>query len=200
MTLFDIIALSLLAVSGIAGFVRGAAREMAAVLALAVGAAASLFGLRFTAPLMRPVIKPDWMAEPAALLAGFLVVYLIVRIALGGLAQKIHTADGVGMVDRVGGLGFGLFRSLLALGAFNLAFTTMTPPERMPRWIADATLYPLTMASSEVLKAFAPKGLDMAGRLKPAIADAVRDGRQPTQFGYDSRDRSGVDDLVENSR
>ena len=33
MTLFDIIALSLLAVSGIAGFVRGAAREMAAVLA-----------------------------------------------------------------------------------------------------------------------------------------------------------------------
>lgn len=202
MTLFDIIALSLLAVSGIAGFVRGGTREMVTVLALVVAAFASVYALRFSGPLMRQAIDPDWTANVAAVLIVFIAVYLILRMVGGGIAEKIQATEVLGFVDRTVGLGFGLLRSLVVLGAFHLAFHAATPPERVPKWISGAALYPLTGAVAQVLKAFAPKGLDMAGKLKPAIADAVRKvgGDELANHGYDGRERSGIDDLVEKSR
>jgi len=60
-----------------------------------------------------------------------------------------------------------------------------------------------------LLQALAPKGLDLAGRLKPAFAKAVQDGTRDergasgdrkTTEGYDARERGAVDDLVEKSR
>ncbi|MFN3522431.1 MAG: CvpA family protein [Phenylobacterium sp.] len=201
MTLFDIIALSLLAVSGIAGFVRGGAREMVTVLALIGAAIASVYALRFSGPLARQAIDPDWAATVSAVLVVFVVVYIVLRLVGGGLAEKIQATEVLGFLDRTAGLGFGLLRALVVLGAFNLAFNAATPPERVPRWISGAALYPLTTAAAQVLKAFAPKGLDMADKLKPAIADAMNGGDgTSTQQGYDSRERSGIDDLVEKSR
>jgi membrane protein required for colicin V production len=54
---------------------------------------------------------------------------------------------------------------------------------------------------------FAPKGAGLAGKLAPAIEDAVHDGasdkpsdRKPGEAGYDKDQRRSVDDLVENSR
>lgn len=202
MTLFDIIALSLLAVSGIAGFMRGGAREMVTVLALVVAAIVSVYALRYSGPLMRQAIDTPWMANVAGVLVVFVAVYVALRLAGGGLAQKIQATEVLGFVDRTAGLGFGLLRSLVVLGAFHLAFHAATPPDRVPQWISGAALYPLTTAAAQVLKAFAPKGLDMAGRLKPAIANAVREaeGAAPADQGYDVRERSGIDDLVEKSR
>jgi membrane protein required for colicin V production len=63
-----------------------------------------------------------------------------------------------------------------------------------------------------VLKVFAPKGAGLAGKLAPAIEDAVHDGtkdagasdkpsdRKPGEAGYDKDQRRSVDDLVEKSR
>lgn len=202
MTLFDIIALSLLAVSGIAGFVRGGAREMVTVLALIGAAIVSVYALRYTGPLARQAIDPDWTANVAAILVVFVVVYIVLRLTGGGLAKTIQATEVLGFLDRSVGLGFGLLRALVVLGAFNLAFNAATPADRVPQWISGAALYPLTTAVAQVLKAFAPKGLDMAGRLKPAIADVVNDGDSDSSAGrgYDARDRSGIDDLVEKSR
>ncbi len=198
MTLFDIIALSLLAVSGIAGFVRGGAREMVTVLALVIGAISAVYALRYTGPIARQALEPDWTANVAAVLITFVVVYVVLRLVGGGLVEKIQATEILGFLDRTVGLGFGLLRALVVLGAFNLAFNAATPPERVPQWISGAALYPLTTGVAQVLKAFAPKGLDMAGRLKPALADAV--GAPSNDQGYDERERSRVDDLVETSR
>ncbi|WP_374570113.1 CvpA family protein [Phenylobacterium sp.] len=202
MTLFDIIALSLLVVSGIAGFVRGATREMVTVLALVLAAFACVYALRYTGPIARHAIHPDWMGNVGAMLAVFVVVYIVLRLLGGMLAKKIQDTEGLSFLDRSIGLGFGLLRALVVLGAFNLAFNAATPPERVPQWISGAALYPLTAGAARVLKAFAPKGLDMAGKLKPAIADAVRDGKgdSASDNGYDAHDRSVIDDLVEKSR
>lgn len=202
MTLFDIIALTVLAVSAGVGFFRGAAREMVTVLALVAAAGAAVFGLRLTGPVMRAVVQPDWAGNVAAVLLVFVVVYIALRLLGGRLASRVQATEGLGFLDRSIGLGFGLVRALVVLGAFVLVFNAATPPERVPRWISGAALYPLTSAVAEVLKAFAPKGLDMADRLKPAIADAVRDGtRDPApEQGYDARERGGIDDLVEKSR
>ncbi|MDP1618028.1 CvpA family protein [Phenylobacterium sp.] len=202
MTLFDIMALTLLAVSGGVGFFRGAVREMATVLALLVAAAAALWGLRFSGPLMRDMLEPVWAANVAAVLLVFVVVYITLRLIGGRLANRVQATNVLGFLDRVIGAGFGLIRSLVVLGAFHLGLMAVAPPERIPQWIAGAALYPLTQGAGEVLKAFAPKGLDVADRLRPAITDAVRDGAgdPPSEEGYDGRARDDIDDLVEKSR
>ena len=202
MTLFDIMALTLLVVSGGVGFVRGAVREMATVLALVVAAAAALWGLRFSGPVMRGLLEPVWAANVAAVLLVFVVIYIALRLIGGGLANRVQATDVLGFLDRVIGAGFGLVRSLVVLGAFHLALMAVAPPERIPQWIAGAALYPLTQAAGQVLKAFAPRGLDVADRLRPAITDAVRDGAgdPPSEEGYDVRARDDIDELVEKSR
>lgn len=202
MTLFDIIALGLLSISAGVGFFRGAVREMMTVLALLVAGAAALWGLRFSGPILRGFVEPAWAANVAAILVVFVAVYVVLRLLGGNMAARVQATDVLGFLDRLIGAGFGLVRSLVVLGAFSLAFNAATPPDRMPQWIAGAALYPLTKAAGEVLKAFAPKGMDVADRLRPAIAGAVRDGAgdPPSEEGYDERARDDIDDLVEKSR
>lgn len=198
LTLFDIIALALLAISGGVGFFRGGVREMVNVVALIAAAMIAVVALPVFGPIVRGFVRPPWAGNAAAAILTFLIIYISVRVLGGELARRIQATEVLGLLDRSIGLGFGLIRALIVLGAFNIAFNAATPPQRIPRWISGAALYPLTTSAAKVLKTFAPKGMDMADRLKPAIADAVR-GSTGAQ-GYDARDRSGIDDLVEKSR
>jgi len=95
------------------------------------------------------------------------------------------------------------------LGAFNLAFLAATPEDLRPHWIVGAATWPLAQDMGRALTAIAPKGLDIAGRLKPAfdhalhsaaakgVNDAV-DDRLKSE-GYDARQRREIEDLVEKS-
>lgn len=202
MTLFDIIAVAVLVVSAIVGFFRGALREMLTVAAFVVAALLAGYGLRFAGPPMRAWLDPDWTGTVAAVVIVFVVSYIALRMAGAGLVKRIHANEAAGALDRTVGLGFGLVRALVVLGAFQLMLVAATPPERMPAWITGASLYPLTQRVGEVLKAFAPKGLDIAGRMKPALEQAVRDGTHGSTLsdGYDAKARGKIDDLVERSR
>jgi membrane protein required for colicin V production len=203
---FDIIVLTILVVSALMGFFRGAAREMLTVGAFLAAAFGAVYGLRYTGPVARNMIDPDWAGTVGAGVVTFLVIYIVLRLLGAGLAQRIHSAQGLGLLDRSIGLGFGLIRALILLGAFNIAFNAATPPERTPKWMVGAALYPMTSAAARVLKSFAPRGLDMADRLKPALDQAVHDGsvNAPRDSsgarGYDARERGHIDDLVEKSR
>lgn len=203
---FDIVVLSILGLSALVGFIRGAVREMVTALALILAAAAALYGLRFSGPLGRDLIDPDWAGMVAAVIVVFVIVYATLRIIGGGLASRVRDIQVLGLLDRTVGLAFGLLRALVVLGAFHLVFHAATPAERVPRWLTQSVSYPLTAGAAQVLKTFAPKGLDMAGKLRPALEDAVRDGSTTAGGdsagggGYDPAQRGGLDDLVEKSR
>ncbi|HEX5379116.1 MAG TPA: CvpA family protein [Phenylobacterium sp.] len=203
---FDIIVFSILVASAGLGFIQGATREMVSVIALLIAAVAAIYGLRITGPIGRDMIDPDWAGTVAALAVTFVVVYAALRLLGAGFTRGIQQAPVLGILDRTVGLGFGLVRALVFLGACNLAFMAATPPSLTPKWLAGATFYPMTQAAGVMLRAFAPKGLDMAGKLTPALGAAVRDGSANRKGdsagdqGYDARDRGGIDDLVEKSR
>lgn len=203
---FDIIVLAILVVSAGIGFIQGAAREMVSVIAFLLAAVAAIYGLRITGPIGRTLIDPDWAGTVAAVVVTFVVVYGALRLLGAGLTRGIQNTQFVGFLDRTVGLGFGLVRAFVFLGACNLAFTAATPPSLTPKWLASATFYPMTSTAADMLRAFAPKGLDMAGKLTPSIGEAVREGSAKRKGdshdreGYDARDRGGIDDLVEKSR
>jgi membrane protein required for colicin V production len=180
-TQFDLIAIAILAVSGLIGFARGALREVTTVIAFAAAAVIALMALRFSGPLARHWLHPAWVGNVAALLAVFLASYIAIRVIGGGIARSVHGVQSLGGLDRLAGLGIGLIRGFVILGAFQLVFTAATPRERMPHWISSAVLYPAATDSAQALKALEPEGLAVAGRLAPALKQAVTDGANDAQ-------------------
>lgn len=203
---FDIVVFGIVAVSALVGFFRGAVREMVTAFAFILAAIAALYGLRWTGPIGRQLIDPDWAGAVGAVVIVFIVVYATLRITGGRLAQGIQDIQVLGFLDRSVGLGFGLIRALVVLGAFHLVFHAATPADRVPRWMTGSMAYPMTTSMAVVLKTIAPKGLDVAGKLRPALEGAVRDGAatgggdSADRRGYDPAQRGGLDDLVEKSR
>jgi membrane protein required for colicin V production len=175
-TQFDLIAILILAASGLIGFARGALRELTTLIAFAAAIAIALFALRFTGPLARHYLHPAWLGNGAALLLGFFVAYIAVRMIGAAIARSVHDVHALGGLDRVLGLGIGLIRGFVVLGVFQLVFAAATPPERMPHWISHAALYPAATDSGRALKALEPGGLAVAGKLAPTLQKAVSDG------------------------
>ncbi len=172
MTGFDVAAGVLLLVSGVVGLARGATREVTTVLAFVLAAVGSVFALRVTGPVARRMIDTAWLADTAAILVAFILIYIVLRLGGGALTQSVRQT-GLSGLDRILGLGIGVVRALVVLGAFALVLNAATPPERMPAWISDARLYPLATAAGDSLRAFAPKGLKVAHDVAPDLADAV---------------------------
>ncbi len=195
MTLFDVIAGLLLLISGGTAFMRGGTREVVGILAFVLGAVLAILMLRFSAPVARGMISPDWAAVTAALLVVFIVVFLVIKLVGGQITRNVQGAGALGVVDRFIGLGFGLIRALVILGTFTLVIQMAGGEKGPPEWVKSATLYPLTEGAGRVLKAFAPEGFAVAGKIAPAIGDAVKSGA-----GYSDEDRDTMDDLVEKTR
>lgn len=227
MTLFDLITIVILAVSALVGFARGAVKELVTVFAFTLAALAAVFVLPFSGPIVRSVINPPWAGTFAAVVIVFVVTYIALRLAGHWLTSRLHAQTALGAADRAIGVAFGVVRALVFLGVFYLVFDLATPPELMPRWIADAKLLPVARSSARTIQAVVPEGLKVAGGLRPAIERAVHGGAAPsnasesdylggaarrgrdaaprasgeqTGQGYDNRTRDSIDDLVEQSR
>ena len=211
MTQFDLLVFVLLAVSAAVGFARGAAREVAALVALVGAALVAIFTLTSSTSVAHRFIHTEWLAAGCALLVVFLLVYVVLRIAGARVARQVQETRFVGALDRSVGLAIGLVRGLIVLGALELMFVAATPEDIRPHWIVGAATWPLAQDMGKALKAVAPKGVDVAEKLKPALAksfhDASRDAARQAlddrlkKEGYDARQRARIEDLVEtNSR
>lgn len=196
-TQFDIIVFVLLAISAAVGFLRGAIREVFALVALMAAAGAAVFGLSTYAPVFRSVIQPPWLGTVAGLIVVFGVVYILLRLLGAGLARQVRSANVLSSLDRSLGLLIGLGRGLIVLGALFLMFNAATPADLQPRWMTGSTTWPLARNMGRLLETLAPQGLDVAGRLKPAFDRAVTDasGDRTATDGYEARDRGGADEL-----
>ncbi len=176
MSQFDFLVFALLGVSAAVGFFRGAVREIFALMALVVAAGLAVLGLPVFGPPVREVIQPDWLGTIAAIVLVFVIAFIALRLIGAGLAQRVQKTQMVGFLDRSLGLLIGLGRGLIVLGALYLMFNAATPEDLRPRWITQARTWPLASNMGRLLDELAPKGLDVAGRLKPAFDRAIGEG------------------------
>ena len=195
LTQFDVIVLVLLAISAGVGFFRGAIREIAALVALIAAAVLAILGLPKVAPLVRVVLHPDWLAAAATIFLIFAVVYIALRLVGAALARRVHGAEMLGFLDRSLGLLIGLGRGLIVLGALFLMFNAATPQDLRPRWITGAKTWPLAASMGSLIERLVPRGLDVAGRLRPAFDRAVGKGSgdRTTTDGYEAREPASAD-------
>ena len=227
MTLFDLIAILIIVVSGAVGFTRGAVRELVTVFAFTLSALAAIYMMPVVGPAARHMMHPAWVANAGAVVAVFLVAYISLRLLGGWVTSRLHEQAALGTIDRTIGLGFGVVRALVFLGVFYLVFNMATPPELVPTWISEAKLYPLAREAGRIVGAVAPRALRASSHIGPALERAVtEDGIDDNVFGaaapadkivpsaagsrsrnstppnpgYDKRSRDDIDALVERSR
>jgi membrane protein required for colicin V production len=206
MTQFDVLILVMLAISAAIGFFRGAVLEIASLFALVAAAALAIYCVPMAAPLARRIFHPDWLGGVVALVGVFILAYLVLRLIGAAIARRIQETQFLGALDRSVGLAIGLARGLIVLGALNLMFNAATPMDLRPHWIVGSATWPLAQNMGRLLQAVAPRGLDVALRIKPAFDRAMHsstrdalDDRLKSE-GYDARQRDEIEDLVEKSR
>ena len=112
MTSFDYIVLIVIGISIVVSMMRGAVREVLAI----VGWVVALYTARTYAPQLVPLLPPDIPTEPLKVLAAFVILLLsvllvasLLAIALSSLIKKI----GLNWLNRFVGALFGLARGLL---------------------------------------------------------------------------------------
>jgi membrane protein required for colicin V production len=214
LTGFDFIAVAILLVSGLVGLLRGATRELVTVIAFVGAAIASVFALRFSGPLAHHFIHTAWLAHIAALIVVFILVYVVVRLVGGQLTRGVRQTA-LSSLDRTLGLAIGLARGVVAVGILVILIRAATPAERMPHWFTHAKVYPLANAAGSALRAFAPKGMELARQVAPSVENALVPGesdenegdkssggppRAAGRHGNTDKERKALDDLVEKSR
>ena len=190
---FDFILLAILLVSAVLGYIQGALKELVSLVSLVLALALAILGFRHMEPVVDSWINPDWAAPPLTFLLLFAGAYLGLRVAGAGLAGGLRQARLLNALDRAMGFAFGLIRATLFLGVCNLAFTAASPAGYAPSWLAGSLFYPLTARSADLIRAMAPKGLDLAGRVAPKVGDAVgsaleerHEGDTQAPGGYDT--------------
>jgi membrane protein required for colicin V production len=198
MSLFDLAAGLVLIVSAVIGWIRGATREVATVLALVLAAVIALFALRFSGPVARHAIHTPWLANITAILMVFAAVYILLRVLASAMTRRIHQTSGLGGVDRTVGAGFGVARALVVLGLANLTINAIMPPDRMPAWISGAWLYPVSSISAAALRAFAPHGADLAKQVAPVVGKAITSGDDNSAVNGSDQNR-GYNDPQDNA-
>src|SRR5258708_34459619 len=97
LTGFDFVAGAILLLSGLVGFARGATREVGTVTAFIAAAVGSIFLLRYSGPLAHHFIHTVWLAHVAALIVGFIIIYIFVRLVGGGVTQGWRPAPRSGL-------------------------------------------------------------------------------------------------------
>lgn len=173
-TLFDGAAVALVLISALMAVSRGFMRELATLGAFVAAVAAAYYArlaLRDTIQGSLPNSLPNWTAD--ALIIGVVFMLVYVLAAWGGqkLSKSVNGPDGLGIIDRIAGMVFGVARGLVALVFFVMLVNMTLKPEQIPSQIADAKLFPMLNGAAEYITSNAPRIAENVEVVLPEDAD-----------------------------
>ncbi|WP_017932234.1 CvpA family protein [Robiginitomaculum antarcticum] len=168
---FDIVVLLLLVISGLMSLSRGFLREIVSIAALVAGLLAALFLFGRFQNAVQDMIQPLWLANGTLGLGSFALAYMLVTFILRGGVKKLRGRE-PGFIDRLFGLGFGIFRGLLISALFVILWTMASRDNTTPGWIEQTTFYPILKPITQVMM-----NVPFA-RIKDSAEDTVERGRE----------------------
>jgi len=160
LTAFDAAAITLIIISAIMALSRGFVRELATLGAFIAALAAAYYGHRYLRdPLAAslPDNLPDWLADMLVIVIAFVLVYAVVTWFGHRLSRNIQGSEGIGFIDRIAGLVFGIARGGVAVVFFVYLLKLGVEADRIPPWIADARTYPYFETAADYVHENAPE-------------------------------------------
>ncbi len=156
MSTVDFIVAVVMILSIVLSVLRGFTREVLTLVALGGAVAAAYFGL----PVIEPAFRHLFEDAGTARIAGGIIVFFVVLIALSLLGHqigKLLTKAGLGPVDRMLGPVFGIARAVLLLCILYVGLQWFLGEGNMPDAIKHARSTPLIAKTSNRLVEMLPE-------------------------------------------
>jgi membrane protein required for colicin V production len=154
MTAFDLIALLVIGVAAVGGFMRGFIQE---VLSLAAWILA-VFAIRYLHTDLTGIIAGFIGTPTSAAMLAFALLLLIPYAAMKLIAGRLGRASRnslIGPIDRALGFGFGTVKGVIIVvigfSLVALGYDTIWGSDGRPNWITGARTYPFVNAASEAM-------------------------------------------------
>ncbi len=189
LTLFDVLAIAFVGISALAALIRGAVAEVMGLVSWLGAAVVALLVLPYAAPLVRPVIAGEGLADAVAY-AGVFAVALVTLKLLTGMISGAVSGSVLGPLDKLLGLAFGAARGAVLVCAVYLVASFLIKPELQPDWVQQAYLIEPVRKGSSMLENLLPEWYRRGGPGQPA-PDATTAGK-----GYTDQQRQAVDSLL----
>lgn len=192
--ILDLIVLCALLVSSLISFMRGLIREVLTIMGVVGGLAASYFAGPYLRPVMRGWLGVTDGAEPQKLfdiipysiLADALaygLIFIVVVIVLSLLSHMVAEAAravGLGPIDRILGVFFGLARGVFLIGLIYLPFSLVLDKDTKESWFTGSKTYIYIEQVSNILAGLIPGGTldkieDSARKAGEAGSETLRD-------------------------
>ena len=165
LTLFDGLVFAVVLMSALMAFSRGFMRELATLAALFVASITTycvhiFFRDQLAALLPEGIF--DFSADLIIIAVVFLVVYILVRMITGRFTKLIQGREGVNMIDRISGLGFGVIRGLALPFIFAWLAINFIPADVLPDFVSKSATYPYFERSASAFNASLPDFAEQA--------------------------------------
>ncbi len=153
--LFDIIVLSLIVILGLKGLFRGLTKELFGLIGIVGGVFVASRLAKSTGDIINGIIPVD--NESTILLIGFivtLVIFWIIAYILGVVLEKVFSASGLGVFDRILGFVFGAGKIFLlfAIIAYAVSQVKMLHDNLQPK-LQNSIMFPLlTQTGGYIIK------------------------------------------------
>ena len=208
LTALDVTVLLLIGLGGLAGLARGFVTEILSLFAWV----AALFAVHFIYPFARPLAIHLTGTEAGGSILAFTGIFLIAFLIFRSVAQQLgsRTRNSViGPLDRLLGLGFGLFKGLIGAAVIYLVlgfgYDVIDAGGPRPGWIESGRTKPLLELTSKTMVEFVQArtrhspvtGPDNSA---PDVTTATKprhDDKSKHDKGYDPAQRGALDRLLD---
>lgn len=162
LTAFDAILVGIILLSALMGFARGFRREMSTFAAFTFAVViATLIQFNFGAEIeARLSFLQDLTPFVSGLIisAGlFIVLYFIIATIFSSLGRLVQGLEGIGPLDRFGGVLFGMARAIIAMVLLTVLIRYFGVDDRLPDWITESLSYPHLANAASAVQIQAPE-------------------------------------------
>lgn len=177
MSMFDVVVLSVMALSMLFAFFRGFVKEILSLGAWIGAGVVTIYFFPEAAKYMKPYFKSETVAAGFATLALYIGSLMIFSIINMFIMKFVKQGSDIGMLDNLMGLMFGAFRGALmvSLGFFLLS-VALTEKE-YPEWLEKSVTRPYVEKGARLLAKAAPQYLQDISSLQKKAADKVKRAR-----------------------
>lgn len=151
--LFDLIVLSLIVILGLKGLFRGLTKELFGLIGIVGGVFIASRLAKNVGEIANSIIPVD--NESTILLIGFiitLILFWIIAYVLGVVLEKVFSASGLGVFDRLLGFVFGAGKIFLlfAIIAYALSNVKMINDNLQPK-LKDSMIFPMLVETGSYI-------------------------------------------------
>ncbi len=179
--LFDVIVLSVMALSAIAAFFRGFMRETLSLTAWLGAALVAWLTFPYFTPLLEPHIGSETLRNGIAITVIYIIALLSFGILNSQVMHLVRKAD-IGALDKALGFLFGMLRGAFLISLCYLTYSVTVGGRDEPEWIKASQTGRLVELGSLSLTNLAPEWTGELRKLSDNLTGNIEASRIPADL------------------